>query len=258
MVRPSSASRPSRFWNWTRCRGSAPFRGSSRIRTSGSWTSVAASRIRCRMPREYVPRRRCAACSRSTRPIALSTAASRSVTPRRRAIIRTKSRPRRNEYTVSCSDMTPIRRYRGGLSRTGSPNMVTVPSETAASPVIIRSSVVFPAPFGPRRPVTPGVMSKVTSLTATTSPNALVTPLTATIGGGAFGSRGGDSAATVGGGSWLIRPPPACGSGRRSRRPARRTRRGWPGTPAACRCRGTRSSRPRRSGRATRVGCGGG
>jgi hypothetical protein len=46
-----------------------------------------------------------------------------------------------------------------------------VPVEARASPVIMRSSVVLPAPFGPSRPVMPGAMSNVTSLTATTLPN---------------------------------------------------------------------------------------
>ncbi len=63
------------------------------------------------------------------------------------------------------------------MSRTGSPKTVTVPVEVAARPVIIRSSVVFPAPFGPRSPVMPGITSKVISLTATTLPNQRETPV---------------------------------------------------------------------------------
>jgi hypothetical protein len=55
---------------------------------------------------------------------------------------------------------------------------VTVPLEVPARPVIIRSRVVFPAPFGPRRPVMPGWTPKVMSLTATTLPNQRDTPST--------------------------------------------------------------------------------
>ena len=45
-----------------------------------------------------------------------------------------------------------------------------VPVDVAASPVIIRKSVVFPAPLGPSRPVMPGRTSNETSLTATRPP----------------------------------------------------------------------------------------
>ncbi len=41
----------------------------------------------------------------------------------------------------------------------------------------MRSVVVFPAPFGPRKPVTrPGSMVKLTSSTAVMSPKHLVSP----------------------------------------------------------------------------------
>jgi len=42
----------------------------------------------------------------------------------------------------------------------------------------MRNSVVLPAPFGPSSPVMPGMMSNVTSLTATTLPNQRDTPWT--------------------------------------------------------------------------------
>ena len=46
-----------------------------------------------------------------------------------------------------------------------------------AVPVIRLSSVVLPAPFGPIRPRTsPGLTSKLTSLTAANAPNRLVAP----------------------------------------------------------------------------------
>ena len=52
IVRPSAPSLPSRSIMWIRCRGSMPLNGSSSSRTSGSWTSAAATSIRCRMPLE--------------------------------------------------------------------------------------------------------------------------------------------------------------------------------------------------------------
>lgn len=71
------------------------------------------------------------------------------------------SRPFMKPHTVSCSDITPMPRYSGGLARTASPKAVTAPDDVLAKPVIIRSSVAFTAPLGPRRPVIPGRMSKL-------------------------------------------------------------------------------------------------
>ena len=48
------------------------------------------------------------------------------------------------------------------------------------------SSVVLPAPLGPRMPVTPGKTSKVTSFTATTLPYHLETASTSMLGSGAL------------------------------------------------------------------------
>ena len=54
--------------------------------------------------------------------------------------------------------------------------MMAVPASGATSPASIRSVVVFPAPFGPRNPVTdPGATLKV-SPSAVTPPNLLVRP----------------------------------------------------------------------------------
>src|SRR5262245_6634351 len=54
--------------------------------------------------------------------------------------------------------------------------MVTLPVVGGISPPIIRSVVVLPAPLGPRRPKTsPPATSKLTSSTATRSPNRRVT-----------------------------------------------------------------------------------
>jgi hypothetical protein len=57
--------------------------------------------------------------------------------------------------------------------------MVAVPASGATSPASIRSVVVFPAPFGPRNPVTsPGAALKLSPSTAVTRPNRFVRPET--------------------------------------------------------------------------------
>ena len=90
-------------------------------------------------------------------------------------------RPVSIPYTASCSGMKPIRRYSGGLSRTGSPSTVTSPSDGPASPAIMCNRVVLPAPLGPNRPVTPGPTCRDTSFTATTLPYHLDTARTSMV-----------------------------------------------------------------------------
>src|SRR5688572_1736922 len=63
-----------------------------------------------------------------------------------------------------------------GLPRTGRSRTFTVPEEGASSPAIMLRMVDFPAPFGPRRPVTPAPIPSDRSETATTSPYHLATP----------------------------------------------------------------------------------
>ena len=48
--------------------------------------------------------------------------------------------------------------------------MVSSPRDGGRKPAIMCMIVDLPAPFGPSRPVTPGSMDMVTSLTATTLP----------------------------------------------------------------------------------------
>ena len=70
-----------------------------------------------------------------------------------------------------------------GLCQAVCPATVTVPREGDRKPEIRCSSVDLPAPFGPSRPVTPGPMVIVMSLTATTLPYQWVT-LSSTISAG--------------------------------------------------------------------------
>jgi hypothetical protein len=61
------------------------------------------------------------------------------------------------------------------------PLNVAVPASGCSRPSSIRRVVVFPAPFGPRKPVTdPGSTVKLRSVTARTDPKCLVTPRTST------------------------------------------------------------------------------
>ena len=61
--------------------------------------------------------------------------------------------------------------------------MVTVPWVAGVSPTMTRIVVVFPAPFGPRKPVTrPGSATKVMSSTAVKEPYFLVSLSTVIMG----------------------------------------------------------------------------
>ncbi len=60
----------------------------------------------------------------------------------------------------------------------------TAPSLGRSSPHIARMSVVFPAPFGPSRPVTPGPNEHETSVRATLCPNHIDARSTSTVASG--------------------------------------------------------------------------
>src|SRR3954451_9611208 len=60
--------------------------------------------------------------------------------------------------------------------------MVAVPAVAAASPSRIRIVVVFPEPFGPRKPVTrPSATAKPSRSTATTPPKRFVSSVTSIV-----------------------------------------------------------------------------
>ena len=84
----------------------------------------------------------------------------------------------------------PIRPSTAMSERGFRPSTVTEPLDGRAKPHIIRSKVDLPAPLGPSRAVTPAPMLKLTSDTATKSPNHLDTRLACTKGGGAAWSWG--------------------------------------------------------------------
>ena len=73
-VRPALAMSWNNEMSTARCIGSAPFRGSSRISSSGSFTRAAATLALCRIPFEYSEIGRSAASSKFTLDSAPSTA----------------------------------------------------------------------------------------------------------------------------------------------------------------------------------------
>ena len=66
-----------------------------------------------------------------------------------------------------------------GRSAKRRPATVALPDEAGVSPTMIRMVVVFPAPLGPRKPVTrPGRAVKLTSSTAANPPYFLLSDST--------------------------------------------------------------------------------
>lgn len=83
----------------------------------------------------------------------------------------------RRGWTDAGSSITPTLRQGWSSSAYGRPHTVATPEVALASPRTIRIVVVFPAPLGPRNPVTrPAGTSKLRSSTARRDPNALVRP----------------------------------------------------------------------------------
>ena len=72
---------------------------------------------------------------------------------------------------AEASSSTPTRRPGLGSERKGAPSTVELPADGIVSPHSIRIVVDFPAPLGPRKPVTvPGSQMNDTSSTATCPP----------------------------------------------------------------------------------------
>ena len=93
-----------------RCRGSMPLNGSSSSSTCGSCTSAAATRVRCRMPLEYVSIRRSCASVISTSSSARCAAASGSGSLCSFALASTNSHAVRKPCTASRSLTRPSSR----------------------------------------------------------------------------------------------------------------------------------------------------
>ena len=154
--------------------GSSPLAGSSRISTSGSPIRALAIPSRWRIPSEYWRTRFFAAdLSSPTSPSRSSTRVSS--TPIVWAEIASASRPRRPACWAEASSSTPTRRPGLGSRRYSPPSTAALPESGRANPQIILIVVVFPAPLGPRKPVTvPGSQRKETSSTTALPANLLV------------------------------------------------------------------------------------
>ena len=129
------------------------------------------------MPIENPPTRRLAA---AVSPTSSSSSSARSAPmPQVWPSTRRWLRALRPGWKLLASSAAPTTRCGWVESAYRWPPMVAVPDVGVTSESSIRSVVVLPAPFGPRKPVIrPGSTVKVRSWTATTLPKCLVRPLT--------------------------------------------------------------------------------
>ena len=168
-MRPSEASRLARLRTQMTPSGSSPLTGSSRIRVAGSPRSAAAIPSRCPIPREKPLTLRRATDSSPVRPMTSST--------RRRLIPWVAARARRwftavrPVCTAFASSSTPTSLRGARWLAYGAPFTIAVPAVGLSRPTMRRIVVDFPAPFGPRNPVTiPGFTENVTLSTALVAP----------------------------------------------------------------------------------------
>src|SRR3954452_10238610 len=92
-------------------------------------------------------------------------------------------RPVRPGCTADASSSVPITAPGFGSAAYGRPSTSAEPDVAGTRPVIIRIVVVFPAPLGPRNPVTvPGSRGNETASTTVRPPYCLVSPLTVIMG----------------------------------------------------------------------------
>ena len=177
-VRPSSANpRSSERIHRTPSR-SRPLTGSSNSRTPGSPSRAAAIPRRWRMPSEYVLMRRREAPSRPTCSMTSSTRARREsrCCERRSAGGRVRCGP---GCMAPASSSAPTSRSGAVSPAYARPSTSAVPDVGRSRPMTTRMVVDFPAPLGPRKPVTvPALASKVRSSTARSEPCSLVSART--------------------------------------------------------------------------------
>src|SRR5690625_2712005 len=151
-VRPSSARYRTRVRTYFTPSGSRPLTGSSRIRVRGSPSIAAAIPRRCPMPREKPP----------TRLPATSASPVMSMTSRTRLRPMPCVAARERRWLVALRPAcTALASSRAPASRSGAlcwayglPLTVTRPLVGRSRPTAMRIVVDFPAPFGPRNPVT--------------------------------------------------------------------------------------------------------
>ena len=157
--------------------GSRPENGSSSTSRSGSFTSAAISCTRCWLPCDSASSR---SAARSARPSRSSQAYTPQLTS---SAARPHSSPRYTSW--SCTRIRGYRPRSSGMypnrarsaAETGRPSHRTVPASSSTSPNTARIAVVFPAPLGPRKPVSrPGRAANVHPSRAVTAPNRFAAP----------------------------------------------------------------------------------
>ncbi len=210
-VRPSRASRRINSRIQMMPSGSSPFDGSSSRTTGGSPSSAAAMPSRWRMPREYVLTRRRAT---EASPASSSTSSTRRSGRRLLAAsTRRWSRAVREPCAACASSRAPTWRSGSSSVAYARPPRVAVPDVGRSRPSTSRMVVDFPAPLGPRNPVTrPGTTLKVSRSTARVVPYSLVRSWTSMLvmpqgwlPGGVLGlPRPGRSSPPRGGGSLSV------------------------------------------------------
>ena len=183
IVRPPSARCRSRSRSQRTPAGSSPFAGSSRMSTSGSPSRRGRQR-EALAHAERVPARRGAARRPGARRAEAPPRRAPPGMPASVASTRRWLRPERPGWNAVASRTAPTRRAGSSSSRNGRPRTVAEPELGRTRPSTARIVVVFPAPFGPRKPVTrAGSTRNERSSTASVSPNRLVsdsTSITAT------------------------------------------------------------------------------
>jgi hypothetical protein len=159
--------------------GSKPTVGSSSNTNLGELMNARPRRSRRRIPPERLVTRslaRSVSCAVSN---ARATAAFRSARGTRHNAAQSERFSRAVCWSsmLSCCGHTPNRKRASRVCVATSKSSTEIdPPFKPVCPVIIRIKVVFPAPFGPNSPrQVPGCTSSDKSLTATKSPNRLVT-----------------------------------------------------------------------------------
>ena len=166
---------------------SSPVYGSSQRMSRGPWTMARAIETRCCNPR--LSARTGASARSSTRIDSRAARAARtgSETPYMRAVNSRFSRAVSAPYSMLACEMNPTWPRAPCADRITTPPTVACPLEGASSPARRRSSVVLPAPFGPKSArQSPGASAKLTSFTARRPPNARTSPSAWATDGGAF------------------------------------------------------------------------
>ena len=179
-VTPSAASSRISAHTSPRLCGSRPVLGSSRYKTWGRPTRLAARSSRRRMPPEYVFTGRPAASdssNRSSRLAARARASARPMPSSRPIMIRLFVPLRPSSTDAYCPVRAMSWRTRCASRTTSYPATLARPPSGRSRVARIRTAVVFPAPLGPSRPSTvPVRAARSAPASAVVLPKRLTSP----------------------------------------------------------------------------------